>query len=232
MCIRDRLYNGPIGDGGWTYMHDQGRLDVEKAFPGVTTMYVESVPEGPDSVRAMENFIRNGAKLIFATSFGYMDYVQEAAGRHQDTIFMHCSGFKRAHNVGVYFGRMYQSRYLTGLVAGSMTKKNVIGFVAAHPIPEVKMCIRDSSGTAGKPILGEIERANLTNAVIVVTRYFGGIKLGVRGLIEAYGQTAREAIKAAGVVRKVKGDVYKRQLLDGLTELPWVPFLRPLSGLE
>ncbi|MGB4147144.1 MAG: BMP family ABC transporter substrate-binding protein [Acetomicrobium sp.] len=131
------LYNGPIGDGGWTYMHDQGRLDVEKAFPGVTTMYVESVPEGPDSVRAMENFIRNGAKLIFATSFGYMDYVQEAAGRHQDTIFMHCSGFKRAHNVGVYFGRMYQSRYLTGLVAGSMTKKNVIGFVAAHPIPEV-----------------------------------------------------------------------------------------------
>ena len=131
------LYNGPIGDGGWTYMHDLGRLDVEKAFPDVTTMYVESVPEGPDSVRAMENFIRNGAKVIFATSFGYMDYVQEAAKRHPDVIFMHCSGFKMADNVGIYFGRMYQARYLSGLVAGSMTEKNVIGFVAAHPIPEV-----------------------------------------------------------------------------------------------
>ncbi|WP_286977645.1 BMP family ABC transporter substrate-binding protein [Acetomicrobium sp. UBA5826] len=131
------LYNGPIGDGGWTYMHDLGRLEVEKAFPAVTTMYVESVPEGPDSVRAMENFIRNGAKVIFATSFGYMDYVQEAAKRHPDVIFMHCSGFKMADNVGIYFGRMYQARYLSGLVAGSMTKKNVIGFVAAHPIPEV-----------------------------------------------------------------------------------------------
>ena len=131
------LYNGPIGDGGWTYMHDLGRLDVEKAFPQVKTMYVESVPEGPDSVRAMENFIRNGAKVIFATSFGYMDYVQEVASRHPDVIFMHCSGFKMADNVGVYFGRMYQARYLSGLIAGSMTKKNVIGFVAAHPIPEV-----------------------------------------------------------------------------------------------
>ena len=131
------VYVGPVGDGGWSYMHDQGRQAIEKAFPGVTTMYAESIPEGPDCSRVMEQFIRNGAKLIFATSFGYMDQVIEVAKKHPDVIFMHCSGYKMADNVGVYFGRMYQARYLSGLVAGSMTKSNIIGFPAAHPIPEV-----------------------------------------------------------------------------------------------
>lgn len=131
------VYIGPVGDGGWTYMHEQGRLAMEEAYPKVDSRIVESVPEGPDSVRVMETFIRNGSKLIFATSFGYMDFVMEAAKRHPDVTFMHCSGFKRAENVGTYFGRMYQARYLSGLVAGNATDKDVIGFVAAHPIPEV-----------------------------------------------------------------------------------------------
>ncbi|MDD2206613.1 MAG: BMP family ABC transporter substrate-binding protein [Aminobacterium sp.] len=131
------VYIGPVGDGGWTYMHDQGRLEMEEAFPGVKSSFVESVPEGPDSARVMETFIRNGSKVIFATSFGYMDFVQDVAKRYPDVVFMHCSGYKRADNVGIYFGRMYQARYLSGLVAGKMTKNNVIGFVAAHPIPEV-----------------------------------------------------------------------------------------------
>ena len=131
------VYIGPVGDGGWTYMHDKGRVAMEEAFPGVTSSIVESVPEGPDSARVMETFIRNGAKVIFATSFGYMDFVQDVAKKYPDVMFLHCSGFKRADNVGTYFGRMYQARYLSGLVAGSMSKKNVIGYVAAHPIPEV-----------------------------------------------------------------------------------------------
>ena len=131
------VYIGPVGDGGWTFMHDKGREEMEKAFPGVKSSFVESVPEGPDSLRVMETFIRNGSKVIFATSFGYMDFVQEAAKKHPDVMFLHCSGYKRADNVGTYFGRMYQARYLSGLVAGKMTKKNVIGYVAAHPIPEV-----------------------------------------------------------------------------------------------
>ena len=131
------VYIGPVGDGGWTYMHDQGRLEMESAFPGLKSSYVESVPEGPDSARVMETFVRNGSKVIFATSFGYMDFVQDVAKRYPDVVFMHCSGYKRADNVGIYFGRMYQARYLSGLVAGKMTKNNVIGFVAAHPIPEV-----------------------------------------------------------------------------------------------
>ncbi len=131
------VYIGPVGDGGWTYMHEQGRQKMMQAFPGLESSIVESVAEGPDSARVMNTFIRNGSKLIFAASFGYMDFVQEVAKKHKDVYFMHCSGYKQSENVGVYFGRMYQARYLAGLVAGSMTKSNVIGYVAAQPIPEV-----------------------------------------------------------------------------------------------
>jgi len=131
------VYIGPIGDGGWTYMHDLGRLEMEKAYPKMKTFFAESVPEGPDSARVMETFVRNGAQLVFATSFGYMDFVQEVAKKYPKVKFMHCSGYKRAENVGTYFGRMYQARYLSGLVAGKATKSNIIGYVAANPIPEV-----------------------------------------------------------------------------------------------
>ena len=88
------VYIGPVGDGGWTYMHDQGRLEMESAFPGLKSSYVESVPEGPDSARVMETFVRNGSKVIFATSFGYMDFVQDVAKRYPDVVFMHCSAIK------------------------------------------------------------------------------------------------------------------------------------------
>ena len=131
------VYIGPVGDGGWTYMHEQGRLAMQQAYPNMNSSFVESVPEGPDSSRVMETFVRKGFKLIFATSFGYMDFVQQVAKKYPNVIFMHCSGYKTADNVGVYFGRMYQARYLSGLVAGSMSKSNVIGYVAAQPIPEV-----------------------------------------------------------------------------------------------
>ncbi len=131
------VYIGPIGDGGWTYMHEQGRLAMEKAFPGVKSTFVESIPEGPDSARVFETMVRNGSKVIFGTTFGYMDFIQDVAKKYPDVVFMHCSGYKDAPNVGTYFGRMYQARYLSGLVAGKMTKKNRIGYVGAHPIPEV-----------------------------------------------------------------------------------------------
>ncbi|WP_456388542.1 BMP family ABC transporter substrate-binding protein [Desulfolithobacter sp.] len=130
------IYVSPIGDTGWSYAHDLGRQAVEK-IPGVTTSYVESVKEGPDSERVILNMARKGYDLIFATSYGYMDPMLKVARRFPDTVFMHCSGFKTAPNMGNYFGRMYQARYLTGMVAGAMTKSNVIGYVAAFPIPEV-----------------------------------------------------------------------------------------------
>ncbi|OGR17046.1 MAG: BMP family ABC transporter substrate-binding protein [Desulfobacterales bacterium GWB2_56_26] len=130
------VYVSPIGDAGYSYSHDKGRQAIE-ALPGVTTSYVEAVPEGPDSERVMQNMARKEFDIIFATSFGYMDPMLKVAKQFPKTVFMHCSGFKTAENMGNYFGRMYQARYLSGMVAGAMTKGNVLGYVAAFPIPEV-----------------------------------------------------------------------------------------------
>lgn len=132
------VYVGPVGDGGWTYMQDAGRVKVDADFPGLKSTIVESVPEGPAVVPVLEKLIRqNKSKLIFACTFGYMDFVLDVAQKYPDVTFMHVSGYKRADNVGTMFGRMYQPRYLSGLVAGSMSKSGNIGYVAAHPIPEV-----------------------------------------------------------------------------------------------
>jgi basic membrane protein A and related proteins len=130
------VYVSPIGDAGWSYAHDVGRQAIDK-MDGVKTSYVEAVAEGPDSERVMLNMARKGYDIIFATSFGYMDPMLKVAKQFPKTTFMHCSGFKMADNMGNYFGRMYQARYLSGIVAGGMTKANTIGYVAAFPIPEV-----------------------------------------------------------------------------------------------
>lgn len=130
------VYVSPIGDAGWSYAHDQGRLAVE-SMDNVTTSYVEAVPEGPDAERVIQNMARKGFDIVFATSFGYMDPMLKVAKQFPDTVFMHCSGFKTAENMGNYFGRMYQARFLSGMVAGAMTESNIIGYAAAFPIPEV-----------------------------------------------------------------------------------------------
>ena len=130
------LYVSPIGDAGWSYAHDLGRQMVEK-LPGIKTSFVEAVPEGPDSERVMLNMARKDYDVIFATSFGYMDPMLKVSKQFPKIVFMHCSGFKQAKNMGNYFGRIYQARYLAGMVAGAMTKSNTLGYVAAFPIPEV-----------------------------------------------------------------------------------------------
>jgi basic membrane protein A and related proteins len=131
------IYVGPVGDYGWSYAHDQGRKHLEKTLPGVKTTFVESVPEGADAERVLTQLARSGHRVIFATSYGYGDAVLRVAERFPEVIFMHCSGHKRRENVGTYFGRMYQASYLSGLVAGKMTEKQLIGYVAPIPIPEV-----------------------------------------------------------------------------------------------
>ncbi len=93
--------------------------------------------EGAEAERVIHQYVRRGYNLIFTTSFGYMDPTINVAKRASNVVFMHCSGFKTAKNVGTYFGRMYQPRYLSGMVAGKMTRSNIVGYVAAHPIPEV-----------------------------------------------------------------------------------------------
>ena len=130
------VYVSPVGDAGYSYAHDQGRLFID-AMDGVTTSYVESVGEGPDSERVMLNMARKGYDIIFATSFGYMDPMLKVAKKFPNQVFMHCSGFKTAKNMGNYFGRIYQARYLSGMVAGAMTQSKILGYVAAFPIPEV-----------------------------------------------------------------------------------------------
>ena len=130
------IYISPIGEEGWSYAHDQARKFLS-TLPGVTTSYVESVPEGQDAERIIQNMARKHYDIIFATSFGYMDSMLNVAEQFPNSTFMHCSGYKTAPNMSNYFGRIYQARYLTGLVAGSMTQSNVIGYVAAFPLPEV-----------------------------------------------------------------------------------------------
>ena len=132
------VYVGPTGDAGWTYAHDNGRKYMEeKLGDRVKTTYVESVAEGADAERVITELARNGNKLIFTTSFGYMNPTLKVAKKFPDVKFEHASGYKRAKNVGTYFDRVYQGRYLTGMVAGMMTKSNLLGYVASFPIPEV-----------------------------------------------------------------------------------------------
>jgi basic membrane protein A len=131
------IYVGPVGDAGWTFAHDEGRKAMENLPFVEDSTYIESVPEGAESARVITGLVRKGHNLIFTTSFGYMDATLEVAKRYKDVVFMHCSGFKTAENMGNYFGRMYEPRYLSGIVAGKMTKANLIGYVAAFPILEV-----------------------------------------------------------------------------------------------
>jgi len=130
------VYTSPVGDAGYSWAHDQARKELEK-MDGVKTSFVESVKDGADAERVIENMARGGFDLVFATSFGFMDPTIKVAKDFPSVKFMHCSGFKTAENVSNYFGRIYQARYLTGITAGLMTKSNTIGYVAAFPIPEV-----------------------------------------------------------------------------------------------
>lgn len=132
------VYVSPIGDAGWTYQHELGRRQLEAELGDkVETKYVENVPEGAESVRVIRELAASGHKLIFTTSFGYMNPTIRVAKQFPDVVFEHNTGYKQAENVGTYVARFYEGRYLTGLVAGSMTKSNTIGYVAAFPIPEV-----------------------------------------------------------------------------------------------
>ncbi len=132
------VYVSPIGDAGWTYQHELGRRAMVKALGGkVKTTFVEAVKEGADAERVIRKLAASGNTIIFTTSFGYMNPTIKVAKRFPKVTFMHATGYKSAKNVGTYLARFYEGRYLTGIVAGKMTKSNIIGYVAAFPIPEV-----------------------------------------------------------------------------------------------
>ena len=133
------IYVGPVNDGGYTTAHNNGRLEVEKELGNkVKTIFKENVPEEKgEVVKAIKEMVDQGANIIFTTSFGHMEGTLEAAKEFPDVKFAHCSGYKTADNVTNYFGRMYQARYLSGIVAGLKTKTNKIAYVGAMAIPEV-----------------------------------------------------------------------------------------------
>jgi len=131
-------YVGPVGDGGWTYAHDNGRKAVEKEFGDkVVTSFTESVPEGPDAERVLRDMVGQGNKLIFGTTFGYMDYMLKVAADSKDVKFEHATGYKSAENMRAYDSRTYEGAYMAGVIAGGMTKTNTLGVVGSVPIPEV-----------------------------------------------------------------------------------------------
>ena len=132
------IYVGPVGDFGWTYEHNEGRLAVEEEFgDAVETTFVESVPEGADAERVITQMALSGHDLIFTTSFGYMDPTINVAEKFPDVRFEHATGFKQADNVATYSARFYEGRAVIGHIAGAMTETNKVGYIASFPIPEV-----------------------------------------------------------------------------------------------
>ena len=131
-------YVGPVGDGGWTFAHDNARKAVEKEFGDkVVTSFVENVPESADAERVIRDMATQGNKLIFGTTFGYMEPMLKVAPDFKDVKFEHATGYKQADNMRTYDSRTYEGAYMAGVIAGKMTKSNTLGVVASIPIPEV-----------------------------------------------------------------------------------------------
>ncbi len=131
-------YVGPVGDGGWTFAHDNGRKALEKEFGDkIATSFVENVPESADAERVIRDMAGQGNKLIFGTTFGYMEPMLKVATDIKDVKFEHATGYKQAENMRTYDSRTYEGAYMAGVIAGKMTKSNTLGVVASIPIPEV-----------------------------------------------------------------------------------------------
>jgi len=131
-------YVGPVGDGGWTFAHDNGRKALEAEFGNkIVTSFVENVPESADAERVIRDLASQGNQLIFGTTFGYMEPMLKVATDFPNTKFEHATGYKTAANLRTYDSRTYEGAYMAGVIAGTMTKTNTLGFVASIPIPEV-----------------------------------------------------------------------------------------------
>jgi len=131
-------YVGPVGDGGWTFAHDNGRKALEAEFGDkVVTSFVENVPESADAERVIRDLASQGNKVVFGTTFGYMEPMLKVAADFKDVKFEHATGYKQADNMRTYDSRTYEGAYMAGVIAGAMTKTNTLGVVASIPIPEV-----------------------------------------------------------------------------------------------
>src|SRR4051794_22974189 len=178
------IYVGPHNDGGWSQAHDEGRLYVQKKMgKNVITTYKENVPEGPQALQVIESLIRDGNKIIFATSFGFMDAMVAAAKKHPDVYFEHATGYKTSKNLAIYFGAVEDAIYLAGLAAGAATTNGKVGFIVPFPIPEI---IRHTNAFA----LGVLAtRPDATIRLVWTKSWFDPVKE----------RKAAESLAAAGV---------------------------------
>jgi len=132
------IYVGPVGDMGWTFQHEVGRRAIADQFKDkAETTYLENVNEGPDAERSIEQLVRAGNKLIYTTSFGFMDATAKVAKKYPDVKFEHATGYKRDKNLATYSGRFYEGRYIQGVIAAKMSKSGTLGYIGSFPIPEV-----------------------------------------------------------------------------------------------
>lgn len=160
-------YVGPVGDGGWSFAHDNGRKALEKEFGDkIKTTFVESVPESADAERVFRDFVSQGNKLIFGATFGYMEPMLKVAADNKDVKFEHATGYKTAENMRTYDSRTYEGAYMAGIIAGGMTKTNTLGVVGSVPIPEVLRNI--NSFTLG----AQSVNPKITTKVVWVNEWF------------------------------------------------------------
>jgi simple sugar transport system substrate-binding protein len=132
------IYVGPVGDMGWTFQHEVARRAIADQFKDkVDTSFLENVNEGPDAERSIEQLVRTGHKLIYTTSFGFMDATAKVAKKYPNVMFEHATGYKRDKNLATYSGRFYEGRYIMGQIAAKMSKAGTIGYIGSFPIPEV-----------------------------------------------------------------------------------------------
>src|SRR3990167_3592360 len=198
-------YVGPVGDGGWTFAHDNGRKAVEAEFGDkVVTSFVENVPESADAERVLRDLASQGNKLVFGTTFGYMEPMLKVAPDFADVKFEHATGYKTAPNMRTYDSRTYEGAYMAGVIAGSMTKTNTLGVVASIPIPEVirninsftlgaqsvkakidavKAGLKDGSFAIWKgPIVDQSGKEVLAKDTVADDAFLGGVKFFVKGV--------------------------------------------------
>ncbi|MEJ7687565.1 MAG: BMP family ABC transporter substrate-binding protein [Variovorax sp.] len=160
-------YVGPVGDGGWSFAHDNARKAIEKEFGNkIKTTFVESVPESADAERVFRDMVSQGNKLIFGTTFGYMEPMLKVANDSKDIRFEHATGYKTAENMRTYDSRTYEGAYMAGIIAGAMTKSNTLGVVGSVPIPEVLRNI--NSFTMG----AQSVNPKITTKVVWVNEWF------------------------------------------------------------
>ncbi|RBP07390.1 nucleoside-binding protein [Roseiarcus fermentans] len=165
------IYLGPIGDFGWTWAHNKGRLAVEEALKGkVKTTYVENVKEDASAIPILKDLAQQGNKLIFTTSYGYMDQTVEVAKQFPDVKFEHATGYKTLPNLGVYNSRFYQGRAVEGTIAGHMSKSGVIGYLGSYKVPEVVM------GVNSFTLAAQAVNPKITTKLVMIDSWFDPAK--------------------------------------------------------